>query len=161
MAPPKSARNLSVGTKLTEEYARLEGAAATCGLTVGEWCREDILLQRFLRRIVVVLFVMNSAGVVIENNRTLPYGEAWLAESTPSTNDKKFTTYQRDQESGLDYAMERYYANANGEPADVAGAIVFLASDAAAWITGETMVIDGGLRLGNPVPYRHGVHAGD
>jgi len=57
---------------------------------------------------------MNSSGVVIENNRTLPYGEAWLTESTPSTNDKKFTTYQRDQESGLDYAMNRYYANTGG-----------------------------------------------
>ncbi|MBI4473941.1 MAG: hypothetical protein HY646_14835 [Acidobacteria bacterium] len=44
MAPPKSARNRSVGTKLTEEeYARLEAAAATCGLTVGEWCREELL----------------------------------------------------------------------------------------------------------------------
>ena len=57
------------------------------------------------------VLVMNSSGVVIENNRTLPYGEAWLAESTPSTNDKKFTTYQRDPESGLDYAMNRYYAS--------------------------------------------------
>src|SRR5439155_11038036 len=57
---------------------------------------------------------MNSSGVVIENNRTLPYGEAWLTESMPSTNDKKFTTYQRDQESGLDYAMNRFYGNNNG-----------------------------------------------
>ena len=60
------------------------------------------------------VLVMNSSGVVIENNRTLPYGEAWLAESTPTTNDKKFTTYQRDAESGLDYAMDRYYGNNAG-----------------------------------------------
>jgi 3-oxoacyl-[acyl-carrier protein] reductase len=33
-----------------------------------------------------------------------------------------------------------------GQPADVAGAAVFLASDEAAWITGETLVIAGGLR---------------
>ena len=44
MAPPKSARTRSVGTKLTEEeYARLEAAAAKRGLTVGEWCREELL----------------------------------------------------------------------------------------------------------------------
>ncbi len=49
--------------------------------------------------------------------------------------------------------------NRIGEPNDVAAAIVFLASDAAAWITGETMVIDGGQRLGDVRPYRYGVMA--
>jgi NAD(P)-dependent dehydrogenase (short-subunit alcohol dehydrogenase family) len=46
--------------------------------------------------------------------------------------------------------------NRIGEPDDVATAIVFLASDAAAWITGETMVIDGGQRLGDARPFQHG-----
>ena len=31
-----------------------------------------------------------------------------------------------------------------GEPADIANAVVFLVSDAASWITGHTLVIDGG-----------------
>ncbi|OLE25837.1 MAG: 3-ketoacyl-ACP reductase [Catenulispora sp. 13_1_20CM_3_70_7] len=35
-----------------------------------------------------------------------------------------------------------------GEPDDVASAVAFLASDAAAWITGETLTIDGGALLG-------------
>jgi NAD(P)-dependent dehydrogenase (short-subunit alcohol dehydrogenase family) len=34
-----------------------------------------------------------------------------------------------------------------GEPADVANAVLFLASDAGAWITAETLVVDGGQRL--------------
>ena len=47
-----------------------------------------------------------------------------------------------------------------GEPEDIASAITFLASDAAAWITGETMVIDGGQRLGDARAYRKGASLG-
>ena len=43
-----------------------------------------------------------------------------------------------------------------GEPADIASAVAFLVSDAASWITGETMVIDGGQLLGDAVPFRQG-----
>src|SRR5438270_384666 len=32
-----------------------------------------------------------------------------------------------------------------GEPADVAGLVVFLASDAASWITGSCFTVDGGI----------------
>ena len=35
-----------------------------------------------------------------------------------------------------------------GEPVDVAGAVVFLCSDRASWITGQTVVMDGGQLLG-------------
>ncbi len=39
-----------------------------------------------------------------------------------------------------------------GEAADVAAAVAFLASDEADWITGQTLVLDGGLTLtGRPV----------
>ncbi len=41
-----------------------------------------------------------------------------------------------------------------GEPADVAAAVAFLASDQASWITGETLVIDGGQLLGNAKGFR-------
>lgn len=34
-----------------------------------------------------------------------------------------------------------------GEPVDVAAAVTFLASDEAAWITGQTLVVDGGLSV--------------
>ncbi|MET7908397.1 SDR family oxidoreductase [Streptomyces avermitilis] len=47
-----------------------------------------------------------------------------------------------------------------GEPADIASAVAFLVSDAASWITGETMVIDGGQLLGDALPFREGAALG-
>ncbi|WP_326789383.1 SDR family oxidoreductase [Streptomyces sp. NBC_00151] len=47
-----------------------------------------------------------------------------------------------------------------GEPADIASAVAFLVSDAASWITGETMVIDGGQLLGDALPFRQGTDTG-
>ncbi|HEX7322140.1 MAG TPA: SDR family oxidoreductase [Mycobacterium sp.] len=43
-----------------------------------------------------------------------------------------------------------------GDPPDVAGAVAFLVSDEASWITGEAMVIDGGQVLGNAAMFRAG-----
>ncbi len=39
-----------------------------------------------------------------------------------------------------------------GEPNEIAGAAVFLASDAGAFITGHTLVIDGGVTIADPPP---------
>jgi len=48
----------------------------------------------------------------------------------------------REDEVAAGYPLGRL-----GSPADVAGAVAFLASDDAGWITGQTLVIDGGITL--------------
>jgi NAD(P)-dependent dehydrogenase (short-subunit alcohol dehydrogenase family) len=52
----------------------------------------------------------------------------------------------REEEVAATYPLRRL-----GEPEDVAGAVAFLCSPDAAWITGQTIVIDGGLTLGGAV----------
>jgi meso-butanediol dehydrogenase / (S,S)-butanediol dehydrogenase / diacetyl reductase len=53
------------------------------------------------------------------------------------------------QEGGADRLVALYPLGRVGEPEDVAGAIAFLASSDAAWITGHTLPVDGGLLTGN------------
>ena len=49
----------------------------------------------------------------------------------------------REAQAAAAYPMARL-----GVPEDVAGAVAFLLSDEASWITGQTLVIDGGVALG-------------
>jgi 3-oxoacyl-[acyl-carrier protein] reductase len=52
----------------------------------------------------------------------------------------------REEEVARTYPMRRL-----GVPEDVAGTVAFLASDDASWITGQTVVVDGGLTLAGGV----------
>jgi len=52
----------------------------------------------------------------------------------------------REEEVAQAYPMRRL-----GVPEDVAGTVAFLASDDASWITGQTVVVDGGLTLAGGV----------
>lgn len=48
----------------------------------------------------------------------------------------------------VEETLKRQGLKRTGEPADIAGAVLFLTSPAAAWITGQTLPVDGGFTVG-------------
>ena len=65
-----------------------------------------------------------------------------VAPAVIKTNFARALYEGREEEVAAGYPLGRL-----GEPADVAGPVAFLLSDDAAWITGQTIVIDGGGSL--------------
>jgi NAD(P)-dependent dehydrogenase (short-subunit alcohol dehydrogenase family) len=48
---------------------------------------------------------------------------------------------------GLEFFAEQYPLRRTGLPVDVANAVVFLCSDEGSFITGQALVVDGGLTI--------------
>lgn len=48
----------------------------------------------------------------------------------------------------VDYLVDRIPLKRAGQPNDLDGAVVFLASDASAYMTGQTLLVDGGISTG-------------
>ena len=53
-----------------------------------------------------------------------------------------------EDQAWVDYLCERIPLKRPGQPDDLAGAVVFLASDASQYITGQTLLVDGGISTG-------------
>jgi gluconate 5-dehydrogenase len=49
----------------------------------------------------------------------------------------------------VDYLVDRIPLKRPGQPSDLDGAVVFLASDASAYVTGQTLLVDGGITTGS------------
>ena len=65
---------------------------------------------------------------------------AWLAEKQRETRPKEYEYYKTMEKS----VVETIPLGRMGEPDDIAKLVVFLASDAASWITGQCHIINGG-----------------
>jgi len=54
-----------------------------------------------------------------------------------------------EDETWVDYLVDRIPLKRPGAPKDLDGAVVFLASDAAEYVTGQTVLVDGGVTTGS------------
>ena len=84
---------------------------------------------------------------------TKTLGEAWARDGirvngiAPGLVPTKLTSVTTDNPERLEGALRRIPLRRTGTPEDMAGPALFLASPLAAYITGQTLVVDGGLTL--------------
>lgn len=95
-------------------------------------------------------YAASKAGAV---SLTKTLGQAWAREGirvnglAPGLVDTKLTKVTTENPDRLRGALSRIPAGRMGEPADMAGAALFLASPLAAYVIGQTLIVDGGLSL--------------
>ncbi len=65
----------------------------------------------------------------------------------PGLVETKFAAALFEDRAGYERLMERTPLRRHGQPEDVVGAVLYLASAAAAYVTGQVLVVDGGGRV--------------
>lgn len=84
---------------------------------------------------------------------TKTLGEAWARDGirvngiAPGLVPTKLTSVTTDHPERLEASLRKIPLRRMGNPEDMAGAALFLASPLSAYITGQTLVVDGGLTL--------------
>jgi len=95
-------------------------------------------------------YAASKAGA-ISLTRTL--GQAWAPEGirvngvAPGLVDTKLTKVTTEHPKRLAAALASIPAGRMGQPGDMAGAVLFLASGLSSYVYGQTLVVDGGLTL--------------
>lgn len=95
-------------------------------------------------------YAASKAGAI---SLTKTLGQAWAPEGirvnglAPGLVDTKLTKVTTDNPERLAGALAAIPQRRMGTPADMAGAALFLASPLASYVTGHTLIVDGGLSL--------------
>ena len=95
-------------------------------------------------------YAASKAGAV---SLTKTLGQAWAGDGirvnglAPGLVDTKLTKVTTEHPDRLRGAMRSIPVGRLGEPSDMAGAALFLASPLASYVVGQTLVVDGGLSL--------------
>lgn len=105
----------------------------------------------------LVYSTAKAALPVLAQNLAVLYGARVLAGQRPDARPVRFnvvapatirTRVWEDQAESMAAIAALYPTGRVGEPEDVAAAVAFLGSDDAAWITGVTLPVDGGVLTG-------------
>lgn len=95
-------------------------------------------------------YAASKAGAI---SLTKTLGQAWAPEGirvnglAPGLVDTKLTKVTTENPRRLEGALRAIPAGRMGLPGDMAGAAIFLASPLAAYVCGQTLIVDGGLSL--------------
>ncbi len=95
-------------------------------------------------------YAASKAGAV---HLTHTLGQAWAPDGirvnglAPGLVDTKLTKVTTENPTRLESALAGIPARRMGTPGDMAGAAIFLASPLAAYVNGQTLIVDGGLSL--------------
>ena len=95
-------------------------------------------------------YAASKAGAI---SLTKTLGQAWARDGirvnglAPGLVDTKLTKVTTQNPDRLEGALAAIAQRRAGTPADMAGAAIFLASPLASYVTGHTLIVDGGLSL--------------
>ncbi|MCC7363015.1 MAG: SDR family oxidoreductase [Dehalococcoidia bacterium] len=148
-------KSVFLGTKYAAPHLRARGGGAI--VNTASVCSFEAGVGNQLYSVAKAGVVMMTQAAAIElaehGIRVNAVCPGYVATSLPASRPRG--EYDAEEvEAGIERVRGRFAdmqpIPRAGEAEDVANAVLFLASDDAAWITGESLVIDGGLLAGRP-----------